>query len=77
LTEIGARAFIGTNASLVAPVRVGEGAFVAAGSVVTSDVDPDALYIERGESKIRANWVKRYFEALRARKAGAAAPREK
>jgi len=77
LTEIGAGAFIGTNASLVAPVRVGEGAFVAAGSVVTSDVDPDALYIERGESKIRANWVKRYFEALRARKAGAAAPREK
>src|SRR5262249_43320931 len=73
LTEIGARAFIGTNASLVAPVKVGEGAFIAAGSVVTSDVEPDALYIERGESKIRTNWVKRYFEALRARKAGAGA----
>jgi bifunctional UDP-N-acetylglucosamine pyrophosphorylase/glucosamine-1-phosphate N-acetyltransferase len=77
LTEIGARAFIGTNASLVAPVKVGEGAFVAAGSVVTSDVDPDALYIERGESKIRTNWVKRYFEGLRARRAGGAAPRAK
>jgi bifunctional UDP-N-acetylglucosamine pyrophosphorylase/glucosamine-1-phosphate N-acetyltransferase len=77
LTEIGARAFIGTNASLVAPVRIGEGAFVAAGSVVTSDVDPDALYIERGESKIRTNWVKRYFEALRARKAAGASPRSK
>ena len=38
LTEIGAGAFIGTNASLVAPVKVGEGAFIAAGSVVTGDV---------------------------------------
>ena len=77
LTEIGAGAFIGTNASLVAPVKVGEGAFVAAGSVVTGDVEPDALYIERGESRIKANWVKRYFDALRARKAGGAVPRAK
>jgi len=77
LTEIGARAFIGTNASLVAPVRVGEGAYVAAGSVVTKDVDPDALYIERGESKILTNWVKRYFAGLRARKAAGASPRSK
>jgi len=77
LTEIGAGAFIGTNASLVAPVRVGEGAYVAAGSVVTKDVDPDALYIERGESKILTNWVKRYFAGLRARKAAGAPPRSK
>jgi bifunctional UDP-N-acetylglucosamine pyrophosphorylase/glucosamine-1-phosphate N-acetyltransferase len=77
LTEIGARAFIGTNASLVAPVRVGEGAYVAAGSVVTKDVDPDALYIERGESKILTNWVKRYFARLKARKAAGASPRSK
>jgi bifunctional UDP-N-acetylglucosamine pyrophosphorylase / glucosamine-1-phosphate N-acetyltransferase len=47
-TVIGAGAFIGTNASLVAPVTVGNGAFVAAGSVITDDVSDDALAIGRG-----------------------------
>ena len=37
-TEIGARAFIGSDAVLVAPVAIGDGAFVAAGSVITEDV---------------------------------------
>jgi bifunctional UDP-N-acetylglucosamine pyrophosphorylase/glucosamine-1-phosphate N-acetyltransferase len=47
-TMIGERVFIGSNTALVAPVRVGEGAIVAAGSVVTSDVPADALTIARG-----------------------------
>lgn len=47
-TMIGAGAFIGTNASLVAPVTIGNGAFVAAGSVITDDVGDDALAIARG-----------------------------
>jgi bifunctional UDP-N-acetylglucosamine pyrophosphorylase/glucosamine-1-phosphate N-acetyltransferase len=47
-TVIGDSAFIGSNTALVAPVRVGEGAIVAAGSVVTEDVAPDALAIARG-----------------------------
>ena len=47
-TTIGARAFIGSDTALVAPVRVGEGAIVAAGSVITEDVSPDALAIARG-----------------------------
>ena len=47
-TIIGAGAFIGTNTALVAPVTVGNGAFVAAGSVVTDDVSDDALVIARG-----------------------------
>ncbi len=47
-TEIGAGAFIGSNTALVAPVRIGDGAFVAAGSVVTSDVPADALTLARG-----------------------------
>ena len=47
-TIIGAGAFIGTNASLVAPVTIGNGAFVAAGSVITDDVSDDALAIARG-----------------------------
>ena len=48
LTIIGERAFIGSNTALVAPVTVGDGAIVAAGSVVTSDVPADALTIARG-----------------------------
>jgi bifunctional UDP-N-acetylglucosamine pyrophosphorylase/glucosamine-1-phosphate N-acetyltransferase len=46
-TTIGERAFIGSNTALVAPVSVGDGAYVATGSVVTSDVPPDALTIAR------------------------------
>ena len=47
-TEIGARAFIGSDTALVAPVRVGAGAVTAAGSVITEDVPDDALAIARG-----------------------------
>ena len=46
-TIIGRNAFIGSNTALVAPVSVGEGAYVATGSVVTSDVPADALTIAR------------------------------
>jgi bifunctional UDP-N-acetylglucosamine pyrophosphorylase/glucosamine-1-phosphate N-acetyltransferase len=46
-TTIGADAFIGSNTALVAPVTVGEGAYVATGSVVTTDVPADALTIAR------------------------------
>ncbi len=47
-TTIGARAFIGSDTALVAPVRVGDRAITAAGSVITEDVAPDALAIARG-----------------------------
>jgi bifunctional UDP-N-acetylglucosamine pyrophosphorylase/glucosamine-1-phosphate N-acetyltransferase len=46
-TVIGANAFIGSNTALVAPVTVGDGAYVATGSVITADVPPDALTIAR------------------------------
>ena len=46
-TEIGAGVFIGTNTSLVAPVRIDDGAIVAAGSVITEDVPKDALALGR------------------------------
>lgn len=46
-TEIGARVFIGSHSSLVAPVRIGDGAMTAAGSVVTRDVEADAIAIGR------------------------------
>ena len=48
-TTIGARAFIGSDTALVAPVTVGDGAIVAAGSVITEDVPPDALALARGK----------------------------
>jgi bifunctional UDP-N-acetylglucosamine pyrophosphorylase / glucosamine-1-phosphate N-acetyltransferase len=48
-TTIGDGAFIGSNTALVAPVTVGAGAIVAAGSVVTGDVPPDALTLARGQ----------------------------
>ncbi len=46
-TEIGARAFVGSNSSLVAPVRIGDGAMVVAGSTVTEDVPADAMAFGR------------------------------
>ncbi len=50
-TEIGARAFVGTNSSLVAPIRVGDDAFVGAGSVATRDVENGAFAIARARQK--------------------------
>jgi len=52
-TEIGAGAFVGSNTALVAPVRVGEGAIVGAGSTVTEDVPDDALAIARGRQETK------------------------
>jgi bifunctional UDP-N-acetylglucosamine pyrophosphorylase / glucosamine-1-phosphate N-acetyltransferase len=52
-TEIGAGAFIGSNAALVAPVEIGAGAIVAAGSVITDNVAPDALAVARGRQETK------------------------
>jgi bifunctional UDP-N-acetylglucosamine pyrophosphorylase / glucosamine-1-phosphate N-acetyltransferase len=50
-------AFIGSDSQLVAPVRVGAGAYVAAGSTITRDVPPDALAIGRGTQVNKDGWV--------------------
>jgi len=63
-TVIGAGAFIGSNTALVAPVTVGEGAVVGAGSVITEDVEPDSLAVERSEQKGIAGWAKRFRERM-------------
>src|SRR5215210_7008585 len=63
-TVIGARAFIGSNTALVAPVTIGDGAVVGAGSVITEDVEADSLAIERGEQKGIAGWAKRFRERM-------------
>jgi bifunctional UDP-N-acetylglucosamine pyrophosphorylase/glucosamine-1-phosphate N-acetyltransferase len=49
--------FIGSDTTLVAPVRVGDGAYTAAGSVITKDVEADALAIERAELRQVPKWV--------------------
>ncbi|HEX7657245.1 MAG TPA: bifunctional UDP-N-acetylglucosamine diphosphorylase/glucosamine-1-phosphate N-acetyltransferase GlmU [Sphingomonas sp.] len=67
-TKIGAGAFIGSNSSLVAPVAIGEGAIVAAGSVVTRDVDPDALALARGSQESKPGWARRFRERMLAKK---------
>lgn len=53
-TQIGARAFIGSNTSLVAPVSVGDGAITGAGSTITEDVPADAVAVGRAPLQIRA-----------------------
>ena len=50
-------AFIGCNSNLVSPVNVGEGAYIAAGSTVTEDVENDALYIARARGAKKQGWV--------------------
>jgi bifunctional UDP-N-acetylglucosamine pyrophosphorylase/glucosamine-1-phosphate N-acetyltransferase len=54
-THIGDDAFVGTNSTLIAPVRVGEGAFVAAGSTITDDVPAEGLAIARERQIVKEN----------------------
>ena len=68
-TDIGAGAFIGSNSALVAPVTVGDGAIVAAGSVVTRDVEANALAVARGRQEVRPGWAARFRERMAALKA--------
>ncbi|WP_444929103.1 bifunctional UDP-N-acetylglucosamine diphosphorylase/glucosamine-1-phosphate N-acetyltransferase GlmU [Microbulbifer sp. SSSA002] len=56
LTEIGDQAFIGSNTALVAPVTVGAGATIAAGSTITRAVDPEALAVARGKQRNISGW---------------------
>jgi bifunctional UDP-N-acetylglucosamine pyrophosphorylase/glucosamine-1-phosphate N-acetyltransferase len=58
-TEIGERAFIGSNSTLVAPVKIGAGAFVAAGSTITDEVPAHSLAIARGRQSNKLDWVVR------------------
>ena len=63
-THVGANAFIGSNSALVAPVTIGEGAYTGSGSVITSDVAPNALALERGQQLEKPGWASR-FRALK------------
>jgi len=67
-TVIGRRVFIGSDTALVAPVRIGDGAYVAAGSVITENVPPNALGVARGRQVNKPGWA-----AARRREQAAAA----
>lgn len=68
-TTIGDRVFVGSGTELVAPVRVGRGAYVAAGSTVTENVPPDALAIARGRQVNKPGWARTRRQKLAAAKA--------
>ena len=58
-TEIGDDVFVGSDAQLVAPVRIGAGALIAAGATITRDVPPDALGVSRAPQEIREGFAAR------------------
>ena len=68
-TTIGAGAFIGSNSALVAPVKVGDGAIVGAGSVVTKDVEADALAVSRAKQRSIGGYAANFREEKSAEKA--------
>ncbi|WP_415920916.1 bifunctional UDP-N-acetylglucosamine diphosphorylase/glucosamine-1-phosphate N-acetyltransferase GlmU [Tateyamaria sp. SN6-1] len=68
-TEIGARAFIGSNTMLVAPVSVGDEAMTGSGSVITSDVEDGALAIARAPQVEKPGMARKLFQMLKAKKA--------
>ena len=68
-TVIGERAFIGSNSALVAPVKIGADAIVAAGSAVTRDVAAGELRLVRGEQLVKPGWADRFHDAMKKKKA--------
>jgi bifunctional UDP-N-acetylglucosamine pyrophosphorylase/glucosamine-1-phosphate N-acetyltransferase len=62
-TRIGAGAFIGSDTTLVAPITVGEGAYVAAGSAITEDVPPHALALGRARQVVKPGWAEKRRQA--------------
>ena len=68
-THVGEGAFIGSNTALVAPVTVGAGAYTGSGSVITKDVAPDALALERHPQAEKPGWAARFREKKLAERA--------
>jgi bifunctional UDP-N-acetylglucosamine pyrophosphorylase / glucosamine-1-phosphate N-acetyltransferase len=66
-TDIGNGAFIGSNSSLVAPVKIGHGAYVASGSVITGGVPDDSLGVSRARQVNKEGWAKD-LRALKSKK---------
>ena len=64
VTKIGANVFVGSDATLVAPLEIADGSYIAAGSTITEDVPPDALALGRARQTIKPQWAKK----MRSRK---------
>ena len=72
-TDVGKGAFVGSNSSLVAPVKIGDGAYIGSGSVISKDVEPDALALERSTQETRPGWAAK-FRALMGRRRNSSKP---
>ncbi|MFA9442221.1 MAG: bifunctional UDP-N-acetylglucosamine diphosphorylase/glucosamine-1-phosphate N-acetyltransferase GlmU [Hyphomicrobium sp.] len=70
-TVLGPGVFVGSNASLVAPVKIGEGAYVGAGSVITKNVAADALAVTRASQEERPGWAAKFRALIMKRRARA------
>jgi bifunctional UDP-N-acetylglucosamine pyrophosphorylase/glucosamine-1-phosphate N-acetyltransferase len=68
-TQIGPRAFIGSNSALIAPLRIGADAIVAAGSAVSRDVADGELRMVRAEQLVKPGWADRFHDAMKKKKA--------
>ncbi len=67
-TVIGERAFIGSNSALIAPVKIGADAIVAAGSAVSRDVADGELRMVRAEQLMKPGWADRFHDAMKKKK---------
>jgi bifunctional UDP-N-acetylglucosamine pyrophosphorylase/glucosamine-1-phosphate N-acetyltransferase len=70
-TDVGRGAFVGSNTSLVAPVKIGDGAYIGSGSVISKDVSPDALALERATQTERPGWAAKFRALMGKRKKSA------
>ncbi len=68
-TWIGDKVFVGSNSSLVAPVKIGDGAYIGSGSVITKNVAADALALSRVEQAERPGWAAKFRTMMSRRKA--------
>ena len=65
VTSIGNGSFIGSNSSLVAPIKIGKNAIIGAGSVITDNVPDESLSVERSKQVTKINKTKNYFKKLK------------
>jgi bifunctional UDP-N-acetylglucosamine pyrophosphorylase/glucosamine-1-phosphate N-acetyltransferase len=70
-TELGEEVFVGSNSSLVAPLKIGKGAYIGSGSVITKNVAADALALERSAQEERPGWAAKFRAMMGRRKAKA------
>lgn len=67
VTQIDDDTFVGSNTAFVAPVTIGEGALIGAGSTITRDVPPHSLALTRADQEIREEWVRDVWEPMKSR----------